>query len=295
MITNINEWKQINESNIYNKINNWLKQFPTDTNNWSEATNELTDFHKALGEIFNEFATEKSYNYADKKHLYDFDKYFNIKSSRPSEFNKKHKEGINILLQILEPKHVQEVYDNYSHWFDINESIKLNEKYDREFYENLLINKLQQYYNKFVGEFNIKGNNIYFDDEHIYTIKPGQNIAYIMADIKQNKIPGIEKQKKKNLKNINESEKQFWTYNWGETFEATLSGPNRHNGLYVWTVEEQNKAIEPFHEGVWAELTTQPDTPDIDNDDDEDYDDEDYDDDNMSDSEFHSWANPSMK
>jgi hypothetical protein len=121
MITKINQFKKIleNNSNIKLKILQWLNKFPSDATKWSEATDELPTIHKQLANVWYEFSLEDNYNYFNKQPKYDYDYYIlETKPKTPSEFNTHHKNGINILLDVLNDEHIEEVYNDYSHWID---------------------------------------------------------------------------------------------------------------------------------------------------------------------------------
>lgn len=133
-------------NNIKGKILNWIKKFPTNAKKWSDATDELPTIHARLAEVWKEFSTEDGYNYLNKKPKYDYDYYMlNTNPKTPGEFNKHHKNGIRILLNILSDEHITEVYDDYSHWLNnINETklyTSINE-FKRYLYKNSLNEKI---------------------------------------------------------------------------------------------------------------------------------------------------------
>ena len=91
----------------------------------------------------------------------------------------------------------------------INEWKQVYENNNKQKWLNTLLNTLQNYYSLFTGNFSIKNNDIYFNNDKIYTIEYPTTIKKILNDIQYNKIPEIEKQKKEFNKQKNIEKKDL--------------------------------------------------------------------------------------
>jgi len=103
----------IRSDNEKQDILKFIERFPKDATTWDKATEELPEIHKTLAYLFVKFAKEAHYDETN----YDQKKYWKSKSKTPSEWNTRHRDGIEILLDVLNEQHVKEVHDRYKDWF----------------------------------------------------------------------------------------------------------------------------------------------------------------------------------
>lgn len=94
-----------NVETMRDKILNFVEGFPLNATSWSQATDEIAVLHNHMANLYN----EKSGS------TYQFD--FSKISTTPAEKNKRHSEGIKKLINILEEKDVEEVFNHYKEWF----------------------------------------------------------------------------------------------------------------------------------------------------------------------------------
>ena len=88
----------------------FLESFPTDTNDWSKATDELPDFHNQLGECLSGYQGHVAVQFGGK--MPD-----ELRDKDPGARNAYHRRQIIWLVQQLDPETVKHVMQRHQEWF----------------------------------------------------------------------------------------------------------------------------------------------------------------------------------
>ena len=91
---------------MFNKILNFLEQFPTDATSWSQATDEIRDLSRASREMLNE------YNDIQVEAV-DF-----TATRTPSEWNTLGREAILRNYDMMRPRTQMLFFERFEDWFN---------------------------------------------------------------------------------------------------------------------------------------------------------------------------------
>ena len=91
---------------MYNKIEKFLEQFPTDATSWVQATDEVRDLARASREMLNEYDDIKV-------EAVDF-----TATCTPAEWNTKAREAILRNYDLMRPRTQLLFYERFEDWFN---------------------------------------------------------------------------------------------------------------------------------------------------------------------------------
>ena len=91
---------------MYNKIEKFLEQFPTDATSWSQATDEIRDLSRASREMLNEYDDIQV-------EAVDF-----TATRTPAEWNTKAREAILRNYDLMRPRTQLLFFERFEDWFN---------------------------------------------------------------------------------------------------------------------------------------------------------------------------------
>ena len=91
---------------MFNRLENFLEQFPTDATSWSQATDEIRDLSRASREMLNEYDDIQV-------EAVDF-----TATKTPAEWNTKAREAILRNYNMMRPRTQMLFFERFEDWFN---------------------------------------------------------------------------------------------------------------------------------------------------------------------------------
>ena len=89
----------------YYAILRFIAKFPLNTKSWTQATHELPELHLWMTEEYNKQSPKEPHKFPEGR------------SKTPSQFNRRHRKGIENLLNKMHDVQIDKTYKQFEHWF----------------------------------------------------------------------------------------------------------------------------------------------------------------------------------